>query len=182
MTRYLLDSCNFSGTFCIKEKLLFNDNILWVQRLLDASHRDLRRARAAALNIVPTSTGAAKAVSLVLPQLKGKLNGIALRVPTPNVSVVDLVVNVAKKGISAEDVNDAFRKAADGPLKGILAVCDVPLVSVDFRCSDVSCTIDSSLSMVMGDDMVKVVAWYDNEWGYRYINYNPYIHHNTIIV
>ncbi|KAL8088398.1 glyceraldehyde-3-phosphate dehydrogenase B, chloroplastic [Apium graveolens] len=136
------------------------------QRLLDASHRDLRRARAAALNIVPTSTGAAKAVSLVLPQLKGKLNGIALRVPTPNVSVVDLVVNVAKKGISAEDVNAAFRKAADGPMNGILAVCDEPLVSVDFRCSDVSTTIDSSLSMVMGDDMVKVVAWYDNEWGY----------------
>lgn len=137
------------------------------QRLLDASHRDLRRARAAALNIVPTSTGAAKAVSLVLPQLKGKLNGIALRVPTPNVSVVDLVINVAKKGLTAEDVNAAFRKAADGPLKGILAVCDVPLVSVDFRCSDVSSTIDSSLTMVMGDDMVKVVAWYDNEWGYR---------------
>ena len=136
------------------------------QRLLDASHRDLRRARAAALNIVPTSTGAAKAVSLVMPQLKGKLNGIALRVPTPNVSVVDLVVNVEKKGITAEDVNAAFRKAAEGPLKGILAVCDVPLVSVDFRCSDVSSTIDSSLTMVMGDDMVKVVAWYDNEWGY----------------
>lgn len=139
-----------------------------VQRLLDASHRDLRRARAAALNIVPTSTGAAKAVSLVLPQLKGKLNGIALRVPTPNVSVVDLVINVTKKGLTAEDVNSAFRKAADGPLKGILAVCDVPLVSVDFRCSDVSSTVDSSLTMVMGDDMVKVVAWYDNEWGYRY--------------
>lgn len=136
------------------------------QRLLDASHRDLRRARAAALNIVPTSTGAAKAVSLVLPQLKGKLNGIALRVPTPNVSVVDLVVNVAKKGITAEDVNGAFRKAAGGPLKGVLDVCDVPLVSVDFRCSDVSSTIDSSLTMVMGDDMIKVVAWYDNEWGY----------------
>ncbi|XP_022725094.1 glyceraldehyde-3-phosphate dehydrogenase B, chloroplastic-like isoform X2 [Durio zibethinus] len=136
------------------------------QRLLDASHRDLRRARAAALNIVPTSTGAAKAVSLVLPQLKGKLNGIALRVPTPNVSVVDLVVNVEKKGISAEDVNAAFRKAVEGPLKGVLDVCDVPLVSVDFRCSDVSSTIDSSLTMVMGDDMVKVVAWYDNEWGY----------------
>ncbi|KAK9098322.1 hypothetical protein Syun_025367 [Stephania yunnanensis] len=136
------------------------------QRLLDASHRDLRRARAAALNIVPTSTGAAKAVSLVLPQLKGKLNGIALRVPTPNVSVVDLVVNVEKKGISAEDVNAAFRKAAEGPLKGVLDVCDAPLVSVDFRCSDVSSTIDSSLTMVMGDDMVKVVAWYDNEWGY----------------
>lgn len=136
------------------------------QRLLDASHRDLRRARAAALNIVPTTTGAAKAVSLVLPQLKGKLNGIALRVPTPNVSVVDLVVNIEKKGVSAEDVNAAFRNAANGPLKGILAVCDVPLVSVDFRCSDVSSTVDSSLTMVMGDDMVKVVAWYDNEWGY----------------
>ncbi|URD77220.1 glyceraldehyde-3-phosphate dehydrogenase B [Musa troglodytarum] len=140
--------------------------LLSPQRLLDASHRDLRRARAAALNIVPTSTGAAKAVSLVLPQLKGKLNGIALRVPTPNVSVVDLVVNVEKKGMTAEDVNNAFRKAANGPLKGVLAVCDVPLVSVDFRCSDVSSTIDSSLTMVMGDDMVKVVAWYDNEWGY----------------
>ncbi|CAM6114707.1 unnamed protein product [Calypogeia fissa] len=136
------------------------------QRLLDASHRDLRRARAAALNIVPTSTGAAKAVSLVLPQLKGKLNGIALRVPTPNVSVVDLVINTEKKGITAEDVNNAFRRAADGPMKGILAVCDIPLVSIDFRCSDVSSTVDSSLTMVMGDDMVKVVAWYDNEWGY----------------
>ncbi|KAL2644021.1 hypothetical protein R1flu_011608 [Riccia fluitans] len=136
------------------------------QRLLDASHRDLRRARAAALNIVPTSTGAAKAVSLVLPQLKGKLNGIALRVPTPNVSVVDLVINTETKGLTATDVNNAFREAADGPLKGILAVCDIPLVSIDFRCSDVSSTVDSSLTMVMGDDMVKVVAWYDNEWGY----------------
>nr|7Q53_O Chain O, Glyceraldehyde-3-phosphate dehydrogenase B, chloroplastic [Spinacia oleracea]7Q53_Q Chain Q, Glyceraldehyde-3-phosphate dehydrogenase B, chloroplastic [Spinacia oleracea] len=136
------------------------------QRLLDASHRDLRRARAAALNIVPTSTGAAKAVSLVLPQLKGKLNGIALRVPTPNVSVVDLVVNIEKVGVTAEDVNNAFRKAAAGPLKGVLDVCDIPLVSVDFRCSDFSSTIDSSLTMVMGGDMVKVVAWYDNEWGY----------------
>jgi glyceraldehyde-3-phosphate dehydrogenase (NADP+) (phosphorylating) len=135
------------------------------QRLLDASHRDLRRARAAALNIVPTSTGAAKAVALVLPNLKGKLNGIALRVPTPNVSVVDLVVQVEKKTF-AEEVNEAFRDASAGPLKGILAVCDEPLVSVDFRCSDVSSTVDSSLTMVMGDDMVKVVAWYDNEWGY----------------
>ncbi|RRT42837.1 hypothetical protein B296_00056839, partial [Ensete ventricosum] len=133
----------------------------------DYTHEVSNIVRAAALNIVPTSTGAAKAVSLVLPQLKGKLNGIALRVPTPNVSVVDLVVNVEKKGMRAEDVNNAFRKAADGPLKGILAVCDVPLVSVDFRCSDVSSTIDSSLTMVMGDDMIKVVAWYDNEWGYR---------------
>ncbi|KAG2572564.1 hypothetical protein PVAP13_7KG187300 [Panicum virgatum] len=135
------------------------------QRLLDASHRDLRRARAAALNIVPTSTGAAKAVALVLPNLKGKLNGIALRVPTPNVSVVDLVVQVSKKTL-AEEVNQAFRDSAATELSGILEVCDVPLVSVDFRCSDVSSTIDASLTMVMGDDMVKVIAWYDNEWGY----------------
>ncbi|CAN1244004.1 Glyceraldehyde-3-phosphate dehydrogenase A, chloroplastic [Linum perenne] len=135
------------------------------QRLLDASHRDLRRARAAALNIVPTSTGAAKAVALVLPSLKGKLNGIALRVPTPNVSVVDLVVQVSKKTF-AEEVNAAFRESADNELKGILSVCDEPLVSVDFRCTDVSSTVDSSLTMVMGDDMVKVIAWYDNEWGY----------------
>jgi len=136
------------------------------QRLLDASHRDLRRARAAALSIVPTTTGAAKAVSLVLPQLAGKLNGIALRVPTPNVSVVDLVINVEKKGLTAEDVNNAFRAAADGPMKGVLAVSDKPLVSIDYRCSDESSTIDASLTMVMGEDMVKVVAWYDNEWGY----------------
>jgi len=136
------------------------------QRILDASHRDLRRARAAALNIVPTSTGAAKAVSLVLPQLKGKLNGIALRVPTPNVSIVDLVCNVEKKGVTAEEVNAAFKEAADGPMKGILAITWTPLVSVDFRCTDVSTTIDAELTMVMGDDMVKVVAWYDNEWGY----------------
>jgi len=135
------------------------------QRLLDASHRDLRRARAAALSIVPTTTGAAKAVALVLPRMKGKLNGIALRVPTPNVSVVDLVVQVEKKTL-AEEVNEAFRAAAAGPMKGVLGVCDEPLVSVDFRCTDVSSTIDSSLTMVMGDDMVKVVAWYDNEWGY----------------
>ena len=135
------------------------------QRILDASHRDLRRARAACLNIVPTSTGAAKAVALVLPQLKGKLNGIALRVPTPNVSVVDLVVQTSKK-CTADEVNAAFREAANGPLKGILAVTDEPLVSSDFRCSDVSCTIDAALTMVMGDDMLKVVSWYDNEWGY----------------
>lgn len=136
------------------------------QRLLDASHRDLRRARAAALNIVPTTTGAAKAVALVLPKLKGKLNGIALRVPTPNVSVVDLVIQVEKKTF-AEEVNSAFKAAAASPgLTGILAITEEPLVSVDFRCSDVSTTIDASLTMVMGDDMVKVVAWYDNEWGY----------------
>jgi len=136
------------------------------QRLLDASHRDLRRARAAAMNIVPTSTGAAKAVALVLPQMKGKLNGIALRVPTPNVSVVDLVINTVKKGISAEAVNKAFEAAASGPMKGVLEITYDPLVSIDFRKTDVSTTIDGSLTMVMGDDMLKVVAWYDNEWGY----------------
>ena len=135
------------------------------QRILDASHRDLRRARAAALNIVPTSTGAAKAVALVLPQLKGKLNGIALRVPTPNVSVVDMCIQTEKK-CTAEEINAAFREAAEGPMKGILAVADEPLVSIDFRCSDVSTTIDAALTMVMGDDLIKVVAWYDNEWGY----------------
>ena len=135
------------------------------QKILDASHRDLRRARAAALNIVPTSTGAAKAVALVLPELKGKLNGIALRIPTPNVSVVDLVIQTSKK-VTAEEVNNAFREQADGPLKGILSVSDEPLVSVDFRCTDQSTTIDSALTMVIGDDMLKVVAWYDNEWGY----------------
>lgn len=135
------------------------------QRLLDASHRDLRRARAAALSIVPTTTGAAQAVALVLPQLKGKLNGIALRVPTPNVSVVDLVVQVEKKTF-AEEVNAAFKEAAEGPMKGILAIEETPLVSIDYRCTDVSTTIDAALTMVMGDDMVKVISWYDNEWGY----------------
>jgi glyceraldehyde-3-phosphate dehydrogenase (NAD(P)) len=135
------------------------------QRLLDASHRDLRRARAAAINIVPTSTGAAKAVALVLPELKGKLNGIALRVPTPNVSVVDLVVQVEKQTF-AEEVNQALREAAEGPLKGILEYNDLPLVSCDYRGTDASSIIDASLTMVMGGDMVKVVSWYDNEWGY----------------
>lgn len=135
------------------------------QRLLDASHRDVRRARAAALNIVPTSTGAAKAVALVLPDLKGKLNGIALRVPTPNVSVVDLVIQVEKKTF-AEEVNQALKEAAEGPMKGILEYSDLELVSSDYRGTDASSIVDASLTMVMGNDMVKVVAWYDNEWGY----------------
>jgi len=135
------------------------------QRLLDASHRDLRRARAAALNIVPTTTGAAKAVALVLPELKGKLNGIALRVPTPNVSIVDLVVQVEKETI-AEQVNEALKAAAENSLKGVLAYSDLELVSSDYRGTDESSIVDASLTMVMGGDMVKVVAWYDNEWGY----------------
>jgi glyceraldehyde-3-phosphate dehydrogenase (NAD(P)) len=135
------------------------------QRILDASHRDLRRARAAAINIVPTSTGAAKAVALVIPEMKGKLNGIALRVPTPNVSVVDLVVQVEKKTIS-EEVNQALQEAANGSLKGILEYTELPLVSSDFQGTDCSSTVDAQLTLVMGEDMVKVVAWYDNEWGY----------------
>ncbi len=135
------------------------------QRLLDASHRDLRRARAAALNIVPTSTGAAKAVALVLPQLKGKLNGIALRVPTPNVSVVDLVVQV-EKGTIAEQVNRVMKEASEKSMKGILGYNDLPLVSCDFRGANVSSIFDSNYTMVMGGDMIKIIAWYDNEWGY----------------
>jgi len=135
------------------------------QRLLDASHRDPRRARAAAVNIVPTTTGAAKAVSLVIPEMKGKLNGIALRVPTPNVSIVDLVAQVEKPTIT-EQVNDAFKKAAETNMKGILGYTEEPLVSIDYRGMDDSCMLDSSLTLVMDGDMVKVVAWYDNEWGY----------------
>lgn len=135
------------------------------QRILDASHRDLRRARAAAINIVPTSTGAAQAVALVIPEMKGRLNGIALRVPTPNVSVVDLVAQVEKKTI-AEEVNNVLKEAANGSMKGILDYNDLPLVSSDFRGTDCSSTVDANLTIVLDGDMVKVIAWYDNEWGY----------------
>ncbi|MGL5874158.1 MAG: type I glyceraldehyde-3-phosphate dehydrogenase [Xenococcaceae cyanobacterium] len=135
------------------------------QRLLDASHRDLRRARAAAVNIVPTSTGAAQAVALVLPALKGKLSGIALRVPTPNVSIVDFVAQVERKTI-AEEVNEALKAASENSLKGILAYNDLPLVSCDYKGTDESSIVDANLTLVLDGDMVKVVAWYDNEWGY----------------
>jgi len=135
------------------------------QMILDGRHRDLRRARAGACNIVPTSTGAAKAVAEVLPQFKGKLSGIALRVPTPNVSVVDLVLKVSKK-TSKEDVNAALKAAADGPMKGIINFEEQPLVSSDFMQTDYSNSVDAALTMVMGEDLVKVVMWYDNEWGY----------------
>jgi len=135
------------------------------QRILDASHRDLRRARAAAVNIVPTSTGAAKAVALVIPDLKGKLNGVALRVPTPNVSMVDFVVQVEKRTIT-EEVNEALQYASENELKGILAYTDLPLVSSDYQGAEESSIIDANLTIVMGSDMVKVMAWYDNEWGY----------------
>ena len=135
------------------------------QNILDLPHKDLRRARAAALSMIPTTTGAAKAVGEVLPALKGKLDGFAMRVPTPNVSVVDLAVIVEKK-TTADEVNAAFRAAAAGPLKGILAVEDAPLVSIDFRGNANSSIVDAAYTKVMDSDFVKVLSWYDNEWGY----------------
>src|SRR4051794_3408666 len=135
------------------------------QQLLDLPHKDLRRARAAALSIIPTTTGAALAVGEVLPEIKGRLDGIAMRVPTPNVSVVDLAVLVDKK-TSKQDVNAAFKSAADGKLKGILEYTTEQLVSVDFRGNPHSSILDSSYTAVMDGDFVKVLSWYDNEWGY----------------
>jgi len=135
------------------------------QQLLDLPHKDLRRARAAALSIIPTTTGAALAVGEVLPEIKGRLDGIAMRVPTPNVSVVDLAVLVDKK-TSKEEVNAAMKAAADGKLKGILEYTTEPLVSVDFRGNAHSSILDSAYTAVMDGDFVKVLSWYDNEWGY----------------
>lgn len=135
------------------------------QQLLDLPHKDIRRARAAALSMIPTTTGAAKSVGEVIPALKGKLDGFSMRVPTPNVSVVDLVVQLARK-TTADEINGAFRAAAAGPLKGILAVEDAPLVSIDFRGNPNSSIIDSAYTKVMDGDLAKVLSWYDNEWGY----------------
>ncbi len=135
------------------------------QMILDLPHSDLRRARAAGQSIIPTTTGAAKAVALVLPELKGKLNGFAMRVPTPNVSVVDLVVEL-DKAATAEEINAALKEAAEGDLKGVMAYCDEPLVSKDFNGNPNSSIIDAMSTMVMEGNMVKVVSWYDNEWGY----------------
>jgi glyceraldehyde 3-phosphate dehydrogenase len=135
------------------------------QQLLDLPHKDLRRARAAALSIIPTTTGAAVAVGEVLPELKGRLDGISMRVPTPNVSVVDLAVVVDKK-TTKEEVNAAFKSAADGKLKGILEVTEEPLVSIDFRGNPASSILDASYTSVMDSDFLKVLSWYDNEWGY----------------
>ncbi|GMA65256.1 type I glyceraldehyde-3-phosphate dehydrogenase [Alicyclobacillus fastidiosus] len=145
------------------------------QRILDLPHSDMRRARAAALNIIPTSTGAAKAVGLVLPHLKGRLNGMAMRVPTPNVSIVDLTAQV-KSGASVESVNEALKQASQGSLKGILAYSEEPLVSHDYNGDAHSSTVDALSTMII-DDMVKVVAWYDNEWGYsnRVVDLATYI-------
>jgi glyceraldehyde 3-phosphate dehydrogenase len=135
------------------------------QRILDQQHKDLRRARSAGLSMIPTSTGAAKAISLVLPELKGKLHGFSMRVPTPTVSVVDLVVELAKDA-SVEQVNTALKSAAEGPMKGILAFCEEELVSVDFKGNSNSSIVDSLNTMSIGGNMIKVIAWYDNEWAY----------------
>ena len=135
------------------------------QRLLDLPHKDLRRARAAAVSMIPTTTGAASAVGQVLPELQGKLDGIAMRVPTPNVSVVDLVADLSSS-TTAEDVNAAFAAAADGPLKGILQLSTEPLVSIDFRGNPHSSIVDAAYTKVMEGTFVKILSWYDNEWGY----------------
>uniref|UniRef100_A0A831XKL1 Glyceraldehyde-3-phosphate dehydrogenase n=1 Tax=Geobacter metallireducens TaxID=28232 RepID=A0A831XKL1_GEOME len=137
------------------------------QQILDLPHKDLRRARAAAMSMIPTSTGAAKAVSLVLPELKGKLDGMAIRVPTPNVSVVDLVVTLSKK-TDAEKVNAALKKASKGALKGILGFSDEPLVSIDFNGNPLSSIVDAGCTKVLDGNMVKVLSWYDNETGFSY--------------
>ncbi|RXT04043.1 type I glyceraldehyde-3-phosphate dehydrogenase [Ammoniphilus sp. CFH 90114] len=146
------------------------------QQILDLPHKDLRRARAAAESIIPTSTGAAKAVGLVLPELKGKLNGFAMRVPTPNVSVVDLVLEL-EQDVTLEEVNGALKEAAEGRLKGIMAYSEEPLVSVDYNGDPHSSSIDALSTMVLEGNMVKVVSWYDNEWGYscRVVDLADYI-------
>ena len=135
------------------------------QNLLDFPHQDLRRARAAALSIIPTTTGAAKAVGEVLPALKGKLDGISMRVPTPNVSVVDLAA-ILEKSVTAEEINAVLKAAADGPMKGIMQFVTEPLVSIDFRGNPHSSIIDAAYTKVLEGDFIKVMAWYDNEWGY----------------
>ena len=135
------------------------------QKILDVFHRDLRRARAAAINIIPTTTGAARVVGIVIPELQGKLHGIAMRVPTSAVSVVDFVADLKQK-VSAEEVNHAFSKAADGELKGILEYCEEPLVSSDFKGNPASAILDAPSTMVLDGSFIKVLAWYDNEWGY----------------
>ena len=135
------------------------------QRLLDLPHKDLRRARAAALSMIPTTTGAAAAVGQVLPELKGKLDGISMRVPTPNVSVVDLVADL-ERPTTADEVNAAFAAAESGPLKGILHLSTEPLVSIDFKGNPHSSIVDAAYTKVMDGDFVKVLSWYDNEWGY----------------
>ncbi len=160
IAKVLVDSFGVKRGFMTTVHAYTND-----QRTLDAPHSDLRRARSAAVSIIPTSTGAARAIGLVIPELKGKMDGIAMRVPTPNVSVVDLVAELEKE-VTKEDVNKAMKEAAEGKMKGILQYIDEPLVSVDFRMNPHSSIFDSLLTMVMPGGFVKVVSWYDNEWAY----------------
>ena len=160
VTKVLHESFGISRAWMTTVHAYTND-----QNLLDLPHRDLRRARAAAMSIIPTTTGAAKAVGEVLPALKGKIDGIAMRVPTPNVSVVDLVALLDKKA-KADEINAALKAAADGPMKGILEFVTAPLVSIDFRGNPHSSIVDAAYTKVMDGDFVKVMAWYDNEWGY----------------
>ena len=160
VVKVLHDNFGVTRGFLTTDHAYTND-----QRLLDTYHKDLRRARAAALSIVPTSTGAARAVTLVIPELAGKLHGIALRVPTPTVSICDFVADV-KKEVTVEQVNKAFKAAAEGKLKGIIEYCEEPLVSIDFKGNPASAIVDAENTMVIDGTMVKVLAWYDNEWGY----------------
>lgn len=160
VAKVLLDTCGIKRGLMTTIHSYTND-----QRILDLPHSDFRRARAAALSMIPTTTGAASAVALVLPQLQGKMDGIAIRVPTPNVSLVDFVAEV-EKDTSAEEINDALKKAAEGPLKGILSFCEEELVSVDFNGNPFSSIVDGPSTTVIGQRMAKVLAWYDNEWGY----------------
>lgn len=160
IAKVLLDNFGIKRGFMTTVHAYTND-----QRTLDAPHKDLRRARSAAVSIIPTSTGAAKAIGLVIPELKGKMDGIAMRVPTPNISVVDLVVET-EKDVKVEDINDAMKSAAEGKLKGILQYIDEPLVSIDFRMNPHSSIFDSLQTMVLPGGFAKVISWYDNEWAY----------------
>ncbi len=135
------------------------------QKIIDNAHKDLRRSRAASMSMIPTTTGAARAIALVMPEMKGKLNGFAVRVPTANVSMVDLTVELSKAA-TAEEINAALKEASEGAFKGLLGYCDLPLVSIDFNGDSHSSTVDALSTIVVGDNMAKVIAWYDNEWGY----------------
>jgi glyceraldehyde 3-phosphate dehydrogenase len=160
VAKVLLDSFGIEKGLMTTIHAYTNDQVI-----LDFPHQDLRRARAAGMSMIPTTTGAAKAVALVLPELKGKLDGGAIRVPTPNVSVVDLTVELSREA-TAEEINAAVKKAAEGPLKGILEYVEEPLVSIDFNHSSVSSSFDALSTKVIGGKLVKVLSWYDNEWGY----------------
>jgi glyceraldehyde 3-phosphate dehydrogenase len=160
MAKVLLDNFGIKAGVMTTIHSYTND-----QRILDLPHKDLRRARAAALSMIPTTTGAAKAIGSVIPELKGKMDGLAIRVPTPNVSLTDLTCHLEKEA-TLESVNAAFKKASEGSLKGILQYCDVPLVSKDFNGSTYSCIFDAELTRVINGNIVKVLGWYDNEWAY----------------